>query len=311
VQRSLPNLSIAILVALLLGMAAFLTASARGADRSASAISLHRIAEHAQAHHEASPGEKAWEDAAASQPTAEVAPAPIFSGDFERSSDGGFAGWELLQALPGRTRLVSGSAFQGSSDARFEVREGDIEPETGSERTEVTGPTFQEGADLYIGDAIRVPSASTFEGPWQLVQQLHNFGEGYNGSPGMAVFLENPVTLRLGPGDGSHTFWRSSQLENNRWYYLVYHVKLSRNPSEGFAEVWLNGVQQTLSDGSLREYGPTMETAEAYLKAGIYRSQFSTGTSIVEHDDIAVGTSLPSVLPGEPSADRGARRATN
>lgn len=229
---------------------------------------------------------------------------PFFEGDFE----GGFGSWRLLQSLPGRTTVVTTSPYQGSSDARFEVREGDVEPETGSERAEVTGPTFEEGADIYISDAIRVPAGTTFQGPWQLVQQLHDYGEGYNGSPGMAVFLEN-MTLRLGPGNGTHSFWSSSRLETGRWYYLVYHVNLSRNPAVGFAEVWLNGVQQTLTNGQLREYGQTMNTTHTYLKAGIYRSELSTGTSIVEHDDINVGTTATSVMPAQAIASRSLRKA--
>jgi hypothetical protein len=234
-------------------------------------------------------------------PTEETGPGsapaaePTFAGDFDSS---GFGEWRVLQSLTARTAIVGSSPYQGDGDGRFEVREGDIEPKTGSPRTEVTGPTFHEGADLYIGDAIRVPNGYSFEGPWQLVQQLHDFGEGYGGSPGTAVFLENPLTLRLGPGDGTHTFWRSNRLEAERWYHLVYHVKLSRNPAEGFMEVWLDGAQQTLSNGQLREYGKTMESDEDYLKAGIYRSRLSTGTSIVEHDDITVGTTLASAMGG-------------
>ena len=39
-----------------------------------------------------------------------------------------------------------------------------------------------------------------------------------------------------------------------------------------------------------------MQTSQTYLKAGIYRSKSSTGTSIVEHDSIVVGTSLAAVM---------------
>jgi Polysaccharide lyase len=216
---------------------------------------------------------------------------PIFQGDF----DNGFGTWKVLQSMADRTTIVSASPDQGTANARFEVREGDVEPATGSERAEVTGPTFEEGADIYISDAVRVPVGNTFQGSWQLIQQLHDYGEGYNGSPGMGVFLENPARLRLGPGNGSQTFWTSPNLETEHWYKLVYHVKLSRNPTVGFAEVWLNGVQQPMTNGQLRVYGQTMNTTHTYLKAGIYRSQFSTGTSIVEHDDINVGTSLAAV----------------
>jgi Polysaccharide lyase len=230
-------------------------------------------------------------------PKAKAASAPVenpevlFRGDF----DSGFAGWHV-QSLSYRATLLSSGAFEGSQAARFEVQPGDVEPETGSQRSEVSGPTFKEGEDLYFRDAIRVPSGNTYSAPWQIVQQLHE--EDWNSSPGLAVFLENNRALRLGPGDSSHTFWKSAPLQTDRWYDLVYRVDLSQNPDTGFVEVWLDGVQQSLANGQTRAYGQTIQMPETYLKAGIYRSKSSSGTSIVEHDAIVVGTSWSAVMSG-------------
>jgi hypothetical protein len=198
-----------------------------------------------------------------------------------------------VQSLPGRASLTTDETFEGSDAARFEVRPGDVEPDTGSQRSEVSGPTFDEGEDLYIRDAIRIPSGNTFEGPWEIIEQLHE--EEWSGSPGMAVFLNSDPALKIGAGDGSPTFWTSPTLEYDRWYELIYRVNLSQDPSTGFVEVWLDGVQQKLANGETRDYGQTIQAAQTYLKAGIYRSKSSTGTSIVEHDSIVVGTSLAAV----------------
>jgi Polysaccharide lyase len=224
-------------------------------------------------------------------------PPPQPSGEvlFKATFDAGFGGW-YVQSLKGRASTPSTDPFEGNKAARFEVRDGDVEPDTGSERSEVSGPTFSEGEDLYIRDAIRVPSNVTFEGPWQIIQQLHE--EDWSGSPGMAVFLSSEPALRLGAGDGAPTFWSSSKLENDRWYELVYRINLSQDASAGFIEVWLDDVQQSLENGQTRMYGQTIQAAETYLKAGIYRSKSSTGTSIVEHDSIVVGTSLAAVVNG-------------
>ena len=222
---------------------------------------------------------------AARQPATPVeTPGVRFRGDFEA----GFDPWHV-QSLSYRATLLPSGAYQGTQAARFEVDPGDVEPETGSQRSEVSGPTFSEGEDLYIRDAIRVPSGNTYEGPWQIVQQLHE--EDWNGSPGVAVFLDEGRTLTIGPGDSSRTFWTSRPLQENRWYDLVYRVKLSQDPSVGFVEVWLDGVPQTLEDGQTKIYAQTLQTDATYLKAGIYRSKSSTGTSIVEHDAIVVGDS--------------------
>jgi len=199
-----------------------------------------------------------------------------------------------VQSLSSRATLSSSGAFQGSQAARFEVRAGDVKPDTGSQRSEVSGPTFNEGEDLYIRDAIRVPSSNTFNVPWQIVQQLHE--EDWSGSPGMAVMLDNKHAIKLGSGDGARTFWQGPALQTERWYDLVYRVNLSQSSSTGFVEVWLDGVPQKLANSQTRIYGQTIQAAETYLKAGIYRSKSSTGTSIVEHDSIAVGTSYAAVM---------------
>jgi len=215
-------------------------------------------------------------------------PAAVFASDFQS-----FSGW-YVQALPGRASLVSGSAFSGGSDARFEVRPGDVEPDTGSNRAEVSGPTFNAGEDLYVRDAIRVPAANSFEGSWQIIQQLHE--SNWSGSPGMALFLGANRSLTLGAGDGSPIFWRGPKLATGRWYDLVYRVKLSSDASVGFVEVWLDGQQQTLVNGQAKVFGQTIQAAQTYLKAGIYRSKTSSGVSVVEHDNIVVGTSLAAVM---------------
>lgn len=230
-------------------------------------------------------------------PTPEQTPTPapsgtvLFRGDF----DSGFKGW-YVQSLSSRATLFSSGAFEGGQAARFEVRAGDVEPDTGSQRSEVSGPTFKEGQDLYIRDAIRLPATNTYSAPWQIIQQLHE--EDWSGSPGMAVFLDNNRALKIGAGDGSPTFWQSSPLQSNRWYDLIYRVKLSRDAKTGFVEVWLDGAQQNLANGQTRIYGQTIQAAETYIKAGIYRSKSSSGTSVVEHDAIVVGSSLSAVMGG-------------
>jgi Polysaccharide lyase len=213
----------------------------------------------------------------------------LFRGDF----DGGFVGWDV-QSLRNRATLFGSGVLEGTGAARFEIRDGDVEPDTGSQRSEVSGPTFKEGQNLYIRDAIRIPNSNTYSVPWQIIQQLHE--EDWSGSPGMAVMLGNRRALKLGSGDSSRTFWQGPPLQPDRWYDLIYRVKLSRDPGSGFVEVWLDGVRQRLAGDRSRIYGRTIQTSRTRLKAGIYRSKSSTGTSIVEHDAILVGTSYAAVM---------------
>jgi Polysaccharide lyase len=206
----------------------------------------------------------------------------LFTSDFERR---GFPEW-YVQALPSRATLVHDSPYEGRSNARFEVRPGDVEPDTGSQRAEVSGPTFREGQDLYVRVAVRVPQANSFRGPWQLIQQFHDDSD--TGSPGTAVFLTTNRRLRVGAGDGSQIDWTSRRLQTDRWYELVYRVKFSRESNVGFVEVWLDGRHQRLGNGHFRDYGRTMNLPSVYLKTGIYRSRYSSGISVVEDDSVVV-----------------------
>jgi len=230
--------------------------------------------------------------APASEPTTE--PSPTANGDllFDGSFAKGFSSW-YVQSLSYRATLVSSGDPAVGEAGRFEVRDGDVEPDTGSQRSEVVGPTFSEGQDLYIHDSIRIPSANSYNAPWQIIQQLHE--DSSVNSPSVAVFLENSHALRISSGDSSRYFWQGPKLQTDRWYDLVYRVLLSQNPGVGLVEVWLDGVPQEMVNGQTRIYGPTATATRTFLKAGVYRSRYSTGTSIVEHGDIKIGTSLGAV----------------
>jgi len=219
---------------------------------------------------------------------APLPPGVLFDGGF----DDGFDSWHV-QALSYRASIFGDGAFQGSA-GHFEVHDGDVETETGSERAEVSGPSFEEGQDLYVRDTIRVPSSSDSDTDWQLIQQLREHDWG--GSPGMAVFLEDDRDLNIGAGDSTPMYWEGPELQPDRWYDLVYRVHLSQDSDEGFVEVWLDGVPQEMLNGDTRIYGPTIQRPRNYLKAGIYRSPSSTGTTVVEHDNIIVGTGYDAVM---------------
>jgi hypothetical protein len=282
-------LSCSLLVACLLAPAA--PAAERGKARIAAkkaGLDSARVVMRGKAQRSRAPQKRRRQAATTASSAPPADPRILFRGDF----DSGFDRWHV-QSLSYRAQLLSNGAFQGSQAARFEVQPGDVEPETGSPRSEVSGPTFDEGQDLYIRDAIRVSGASSYDGAWQIIQQLHE--ENWSGSPGLAVFLDGDRTLKLGAGDGSQTFWQSAPMQAERWYDLVYRVKLSQDSRAGFVEVWLDGVQQDLDSGEKRIFGQTIQAAQTYLKAGIYRSKSSTGTSVVEHDAIVVGTSYAAV----------------
>jgi Polysaccharide lyase len=247
----------------------------------------HHKRRHKKHHH---PGHSATPEATPA-PAPEAAPGRLL---FASNFDGSFRPWIDVQSLSTRATINTAHPFAGSGAGRFEVQSGDIEPQTGDQRSEVSGPDLNAGEDIYVRDEIRVPNGYSFQGPWQLINQLHE--EEWSGSPGIATFLDPSRQIRFGAGDGYPKYWQGPQLEPERWYTLVYRVNLSKDPSQGFVELWWDGVQQVLANGATRMYGETIQTSQTYIKAGIYRSRESTGTSIVEHDSIAVGTGMGAVM---------------
>ena len=187
---------------------------------------------------------------------------------FESGFDGSFSPW-YVQSLSYRATINTANPEMGSGSGRFEVQPGDREPDTGGQRSEVSGPTFKEGQSIYVRDDIRIPNGYSYQGPWQLIDQLHE--SNWGGSPGTATFLDPNRKISFDTGTNSIQFWRGPQLELERWNDLVFHVQLSQNPSEGYVEVWWNGVQQILTNGQTRMYAKTIQMPETYLKAGVFR----------------------------------------
>ena len=80
-------------------------------------------------------------------------------GDFETAD---LSQWRERQCLPERVSVGSGrpDAFDGSHRARLEVRDGDEEPQTGSERCELVGPSLPHDEERWYRQAIYIPSSA-------------------------------------------------------------------------------------------------------------------------------------------------------
>jgi hypothetical protein len=217
------------------------------------------------------------------------------SGDFETRD---LSQWGERQCLPERVSLGSRrpAPVDGRYRARFEVRDGDVEPETGSERCELVGPSLPDEEERWYRQAIYVPSATDPPNSWQIISQWYS---NYGGSPPLALFEHkgSPMRWSLRHGDSSRFYWRSRNLARDRWHEIVVGVFLSQGPSRGWVEVWLDGKQQTLENGKTRMYGQTRGTTLGAFKTGIYRDPDSTGTSIHYLDDFSAGSDRESVMP--------------
>ncbi len=204
--------------------------------------------------------------------------------------------WRERQCLDQRLSVGSKrpAAFEGRYRARLEVRPGDEEPATGSERCELVGPSLPGQGERWYRQAIYIPSSADPPNSWQIMSQWYS---NYGGSPPLALFLDEglPMQWSLRHGDSSKTYWRSTKLRRDEWHEIVVGVFLSQTPSRGWVEVWLDGKQQKLKNGKTRMYGATRGASRGSFKTGIYRSPDSTGRSVEYVDGYSVGRSRESV----------------
>jgi hypothetical protein len=212
------------------------------------------------------------------------------SGDFEA---GDLSEWEEVQALEDRLEVVE-EDDDGNGVGRFEVREGDEEPATGSQRAEViSGLEYEQGDIRYFRILTRVESWD--DGHWGMIWQIHDDSLG---SPPIALQVlgdDSGETLTLESGEGDDVYWETD-LPENEWFEVVVRVEFG---PEGSLEVWFDGEHQEMANGETSMDGvDTLGEPPGYDKLGIYRSHEATETAVVFHDGYRVTDELFSEPPG-------------
>lgn len=209
----------------------------------------------------------------------------FFAADFEA---GDLGEWRNAQAISERATVVEGDALQGSHAGRFEVRAGDEEPETGSQRAEVvSGLEFDEGDVRYFRILARIESWD--EERWGLIWQIHDDSDG---TPPLSLqeVDESSRTLWLGPGDGEDAYWETELPAEDEWFEVAIRVEFGES---GSVRVWLNGEEEEMANGEKVVEGvDTLGEPKAYDKLGIYRSSSAQDTAVVFFDDYRVTSEL-------------------
>lgn len=142
----------------------------------------------------------------------------------------------------------------------------------GSNRSEVhAAQGFQaaEGDDIYLGwrSQLSMPSTVTTNAFFQWKAYGSNMTQNF---PIVIKAVSGNLKLfHFGPGQIGTELW-STPLSVNSWNRFVVRIKVSRTASVGFIEFWYNGVQQTLTGGSQRYYGRTLDADYCDPKWGVY-----------------------------------------
>jgi hypothetical protein len=215
----------------------------------------------------------------------------FFAADFE---SGDLSQWGYVQALPDRAAVVDDPVAQGAYAGRFEVEEGDEEPDTGSQRAEVrSGLEYEEGDVRYFRVLSRVESWDYDH--WGIVWQIHDQSVD---SPPLSLQLRDEgsgPTLWLGHGDGESEYWEAPLPGEDEWFEVVVRAEIG---DEGSVRVWLDGEEQTMLNGDDSVDGiDTLGDGPGYDKLGIYRSSEASDTAVVYHDDYRVTDELFSEPP--------------
>ena len=165
----------------------------------------------------------------------------------------------------------------------------------GSHRTEGHGAKNYQalnGSEFYIGwtDKLYMPTSLKTDAVFQ-----------WKSYP-TSTTANHPLMLRTNNGnlelqyfDINHVAsvpW-SIPLAVSTWQSFVLRIKLSDSATDGYIELWYNGVKQTFTNNSQRYYCRTFDSDYCDPKWGVYGGDASQATHIVKK--IRIGTSYADV----------------
>ena len=216
----------------------------------------------------------------------------VFVGDYET---GEFSQWNQCQ---NRKYSASCSRFresfygmqvetainrQGRYAARYEVRNGDSPSWGGGERAEVArydvGRVYEGDERWYEFSLLFDTAFPAVTGDFFVVMQWH----AGSGPPPMTLMVDAQSRLVLdGTGPDAPTTV-IGDIARGQWVDYVVHVRFGRSISNGWAEVYRNGVLAVP-----RHARDNMSSRSNYLKMGIYRDSSETTTAVMWQDGLRV-----------------------
>ena len=245
---------------------------------------------------------------AGSAAASSLAPGVLWSGDM---SSGSLSQYALVEQCPGAVSVVGSPAPAGVHAVGLTVNNNDTMSAcpnhvfSANPAAAVDSPgLFHAGDDRYIGFSTFLPANFPYIPHWFQLAEI--YGPPFAGSPPIGIDIEGS---RLGLWNDHSTGYAnpwSVPVQTNTWLDLVLHVKFSSDPTVGFVEIWLGGVQQTFSNGQQRLYMATLVPGINWtggngantLDLDQYRSILDPfGPVTIYHAAAAVGDSFAAVAP--------------
>jgi len=196
-------------------------------------------------------------------------------------------------ALEQATNVASNGAL--GDVTRFEVHSGDVDPVTGSERSELDSgsyATIPNNTDYYVSYALLIePGDPIWFGypivsghfDWCIFGQSHKSAANsdidwyiqYNDNNNVAntghytIFSENYTAGNLSSRITT-TQYTSGIIPRGVWTDFFFHARKSSNGTSDILQAWINGVQVVNASGSLFTPGDGL-SGNTYWKFGNYR----------------------------------------
>jgi hypothetical protein len=194
----------------------------------------------------------------------------------------------------GNNNCVSPGTITAVTDAsrgtvwRFNKPAGDNRCEAHGIKVGGTKYTFQNNSTYYLGWSMKLSSTVDNNANFQ----WKSYGHHIQNYPLVLKMRGGKLTLlNRQPGGKDYYPW-SMAISANVWTQIVLGIHTSDALTGGWAEVYVNGVQQTFSNGQLRWACRTMDDTND-PKWGVYGAQGSAVSNYV--DALKVGTTYADV----------------
>jgi MYXO-CTERM domain-containing protein len=213
---------------------------------------------------------------------------------------------EIIQSvdgLPGMGTCPNGalSWFDDPVEGRV-IRVSVAENTAGnSERCEFVaggGGRLSVGQTVYIGWRSRLDGPMT--GSWNGIFQLKCHGQHVADQPLVIDTRNDRLTLNnhedINGQETPRLVW-SAPLPRNRWFSIVLKVHYSESRTEGYVQVWFDGVLQTLANGTTIHHGQTWDGSENNMHWGWYRADEVNGPAFHDIKRPRIATTFAEAAP--------------
>ncbi|MBU6409051.1 MAG: heparin lyase I family protein, partial [Verrucomicrobia bacterium] len=230
---------------------------------------------------------------------------------WEALTNNGTAVFEGLEQSPGIIGVASDPLGEFGNVYRYHLTDtytsGKERCESRGTRTNGVNFRVQYNQAYYIGwRALWTPMP--VNPGWVCLFQMHGYGVTGQGAPMTLRCVNNDGFLwAQANANGTNVDFLHMPFKTNVWQTFVVHTFLSTNFTQGYFEVWYNGVLQTNIYGTTRFYGPTWNNVDGnwqdsynLFKWGCYRSgaMDGKGDGIAYMSDAKIGSTYADVAPG-------------